>query len=242
MTTQKTFKRRVRERMAKTGESYTSARRNLVPDGDDAGADGPGAGPPGSPGGPAGDADGALVLTAEEPLVAATGHGWDHWFAELDAWGGTAHTHTEIARYLTGELDVSGWWAQTITVSYERARGMRAPGEHADGFSVSAAKTVGVGVERLFAAFDDVAVRDRWLPGVPLSRRTASAPRSARYDWGHDGSRVLVGFTAKGPDKATIAVQHERLADAGAAETQKAYWRSAVAALKTYLEKGETDD
>ena len=34
MTTQKTFKRRVRERMAKTGESYTTARRMLISKGD----------------------------------------------------------------------------------------------------------------------------------------------------------------------------------------------------------------
>ena len=32
MTTQKTFKRRVRDRMAKTGESYTAARRQLIAD------------------------------------------------------------------------------------------------------------------------------------------------------------------------------------------------------------------
>ena len=34
MTTQKTFKRRVRDRMAKTGESYTAARRQLIAAGD----------------------------------------------------------------------------------------------------------------------------------------------------------------------------------------------------------------
>jgi len=34
MTRQKTFKRRVRERMAKTGESYTAARRILIANGD----------------------------------------------------------------------------------------------------------------------------------------------------------------------------------------------------------------
>ena len=34
MTKQRTFKRRVRERMAKTGESYTAARRMLIQDGD----------------------------------------------------------------------------------------------------------------------------------------------------------------------------------------------------------------
>ena len=32
MTQQKTFKRRVRARMAKTGESYTAARRQLLTD------------------------------------------------------------------------------------------------------------------------------------------------------------------------------------------------------------------
>ena len=32
MTTQKSFKRRVRDRMAKTGESYTSARAQLLPE------------------------------------------------------------------------------------------------------------------------------------------------------------------------------------------------------------------
>ena len=31
MTTQKLFKRRVRERMSKTGESYTAARLHVVP-------------------------------------------------------------------------------------------------------------------------------------------------------------------------------------------------------------------
>ena len=34
MTTQKTFKHRVRDRMAKTGESYTAARRQLIAKGD----------------------------------------------------------------------------------------------------------------------------------------------------------------------------------------------------------------
>ena len=34
MTRQRTFKRRVRARMAKTGESYTAARRMLIAAGD----------------------------------------------------------------------------------------------------------------------------------------------------------------------------------------------------------------
>ncbi len=50
---------------------------------------------------------------------------------------------------------MDGWYAQSITVGYERARGLRAPGEHADGFAVGASKTIAVPVARLFDAFEE---------------------------------------------------------------------------------------
>ena len=51
-----------------------------------------------------------------------------------------------------------------MTVSYERATGQRAVGQHADGFTISASKTVAVPVEQLYEAFADGFERDRWLP------------------------------------------------------------------------------
>ena len=80
---------------------------------------------------------------SDEALTNATGHDWRHWFGLMDDWGATAHTHTEMARWLVDEHGVPGWWSQSITVGYEQARGLRVPGQHADGFSVSASKTVG---------------------------------------------------------------------------------------------------
>src|SRR5688500_3822478 len=117
MTRQRTFKRRVRERMAKTGESYTAARRVLIADGDrpDAVAEFE---PP----------------VSGEKLVESTGRGWDEWLAILDEWGAIGRTHTEIARWLREERGVDGWYSQSIAVGYERARGIRAPGERSDGF------------------------------------------------------------------------------------------------------------
>jgi hypothetical protein len=47
---------------------------------------------------------------------------------------------------------------------------------------------------------------------------------------------VIVGFEAKGEAKSTVAIEHERLANAGEAERMKAYWRERVAALKDELE------
>jgi hypothetical protein len=137
---------------------------------------------------------------------------------------------------LSTEQDVGGWDAQTLTVNYERARGLRAVGEHADGFSITASKTVAVPVDRLYDAFVDESLRRRWLPGADLRERTATRPKSARFDWGDGTTRVLVGFIAKGDAKSTAALEHARLADAGEADRMRAFWRERVAALKQLLE------
>jgi hypothetical protein len=221
MTTQKTFKHRVRARMAKTGESYTAARRQLIAKGDV-----PETAPAYEP------------LWSEEAVIEATGRGWDEWFKLLDAWDATTHTHPEMARWLVADHDVSGWWAQSITVGYERARGLRAPGQHADGWSVTATKTIGVPVERLFAAFDDDTLREEWLPRAELHLRTSTPSKSARYDWEDGSTRVLVGFEELGATKSRVALEHARLPDAETAEEMKTWWRGRVAALKTLLERG----
>ncbi|HXJ64008.1 MAG TPA: hypothetical protein VNN79_09660, partial [Actinomycetota bacterium] len=119
---------------------------------------------------------------------------------------------------------------------YEQARGLRVPGQHADGFSVSASKTVAVPVEELFDAFVDDELRERWLPGADLRLRTSTRPKTARYDWEDGSTRVAVGFTRVGDDRSQIAIEHSRLPDADTADEMKSWWRERVAALKTQLE------
>ncbi len=216
MTTQKTFKRRVRARMAKTGESYTAARRQLIASGD--------APDPGTPT--------YETVVSDDKMLDATGKRHEEWFAILDDWGGTGRSHTEIARYVHGDLGVEGWWAQSITVSYERARGMRSVGQMKDGWTINASKTVDVPVEELFDAVQHPALRQGWLPDAELRERTATRPRSIRYDWEDGSTRVNVSFEAKGEKKATVFVSHERLPDADTADEMKAYWRAALAELK----------
>ncbi len=137
--------------------------------------------------------------------------------------------HGEIAAWLSGQFGIPGWWCQNVTVEYERARGLRPPRGDRDGtHSVSASRTVAVPVERLFAAFVD-----RW---PELRRRTAQPSRSARFDWEDGGTRVNVGFAAKDAAKSTVAVAHERIADAGTAERLKEMWRGRLTELKKELE------
>lgn len=181
------------------------------------------------------------TLTSAEATRRATGRDREEWFALLDAWHATTRGHGEIVQWLMREHGVTSWWAQTLTVEYERARGLRKPGSGRDGkYTVSASRTVAVPVERLFAAFTDPAIRKRWLPGDPLRERTSQPGRSARFDWAEDGTRVVVGFEDKG-DRSQVAVVHERLVNPAAAATAKAQWQERLTALKAMLEKGAFD-
>ena len=211
MTRQKSFKRLVRARMDKTGESYTAARAMLLAAAEEA--------PP--------------LATSDERIRERTGRGWEEWFDLLDEWGAAALSHRDIARRVAAELGIDplAWNAQAITMSFERSRGLRAVGQRADGFAVTAQKTVAVPVERLFDAF----------AGDRLRERTATRPRSARFDWDGGDSRVNVTFAAKSDASSLVAVEHARLADAGEAERMKAYWRERLTALKAELEAAATD-
>ena len=118
------------------------------------------------------------LLTSDDSMRKATGKGHGEWFAILDRWGATGHTHTEIARWLNPEHGVPGWWSQNITVNYERARGMRRPGQMADGFSVSATRTIGAEPERVLKAFTDTADPEAL---AARARRCASARRGRAH-------------------------------------------------------------
>lgn len=112
-------------------------------------------------------------------------------------------------------------------------------GQHPDGFRVSVSKTVALPVERPYAAFVDAERRTTWIPGADLRERTATEPKSVRFDWGDGPGRLHVTFTAKGHAKSTITVSHTRLADAHEADNVKLFWRERLSALAELFEGGE---
>ena len=159
MTRQRSFKRLVRSRMKKTGESYTTARASLL-----------------APQEPQETEEPALA-TSDESIRRRTGRGWEEWFDLLDEWGAADRPHREIARWVAEQQGVEplAWGPQAVTVSYERARGGRAVGEHPGGFAITASKTVAVSVERLFAR-----VRGRRPAGALALGSAADAPHRHR--------------------------------------------------------------
>jgi uncharacterized protein YndB with AHSA1/START domain len=213
--------------MAKTGESYAAARARLLA------ADQP-----------AEPADRSapsrrVLATSDETIRRRTGRGWEEWFDLLDDWGAAERRHREIAKWVAEQQGVVplAWNAQAVAGSYERARGLREVGQHEDGFTVTASRTVAVPVDRLYEAFVDESLRARWLPDGPLRERTAARPKSVRFDWGDGRTRVHVTFLPKGDNRGTVALQHVRLADAAEAARMKAMWRDRIATLKAVLEQ-----
>ena len=223
MTVQKSFKRLVRARMAKTGESYTSARAQLLAAVDEA-----------SP-----DEDVPQLVCSDERIRERTGRGWEGWFDLLDSWDAESMGHTELARRVAELLGIHplGWDAQAVTTSFERARGKRAVGERVGGgFVAGASRTIAAPAEQVFMAFVDPSQRAGWLPDVALAERRVSKPTTARFDVDDGTSRLLVAIDAKTPAKSTVFVEQSKLADADEREARKGYWRQALATLKAQLE------
>jgi hypothetical protein len=214
VTKDKAQKRATRTRMAKTGESYTAARRHTAE---------------------------PEPLNKDLPNTDAatrknTGRGWREWLRILDAWGAKERKHGEIAKHLMEEHGVPGWWAQSITNGYERSRGMRAKYQSMGGdFQVSVSKTMPIAVGKAFKAFAEAPQRDRWLDRGTLKVRTTQKDKTARFDF-RDGSRVHAYFERKDRTKTTVTVQHEKLSDAGSVEEMRTFWKDHLAHLAKLLQ------
>ena len=224
MPSNKDFKRLVRGRMQKTGESYTAARSQLLRTKPDAAKQS------------ASPVDyAALAGMSDETVEAKTGHAWDRWVEALDRVAASSWPHREIAQHLVDEHGLPGWWAQMVTVGYERIRGLREIGQRRGGsYEASKSKTIAVPLGTLYRAFSDKRRRARWLPDGDITIRTAVRDKSLRITW-NDGTSVEVYFTKKNAAKSSVSVQHRKLPSRAAATAMKAYWGEHLAELADFL-------
>ncbi len=173
-----------------------------------------------------------------EAIKNGTGRTWDEWVALLDAAGGTSMTHTELARYVLENYELSGWWAQGVAIGYHHAKGLRPRGMTSDGFAANASKTVAVPVETLWRLWGDDALRAQWLDPALVTVTTATENKSFRARWNADDSRISADFYAKGEAKSSVSLQHTRLANQEEIAVMKAFWKAAIERMKEIAERG----
>ena len=180
-------------------------------------------------------AETTTLQMSDDAIQRGSGKTWAQWRELLDAWGAAEKPHDEIARYVY-ELGVDGWWAQGVTVGYERMIGRRGVGERADGkFSTSASKTVPAGIAEHFAAWTEDARRDEWLAPGTLTLRTAQEGSSARFDDNEYGGIIALYFTDKGEARSSVSIQIEKLASKDDIPERKATWKARLNDLAAYL-------
>jgi hypothetical protein len=214
MTAKKDFKRIVRARMLKTGESYTTARAQFLTKQKINYA--------------------KLAGMSDAVIKAKTGCTWEKWTHALDYAGAHAWSHRRIADYVKEKFNVPDWWTQTVTVGYERIKGIRAIGQRRDGsFEASKSKTFAVPLARLYKSWSDARLRAKWLPDE-LTVRSATPQKYMRIVW-PDSTLIQLVFLKKGAAKSSVAVQHTKLADRAAVTMMKAFWEDRLNALGALL-------
>lgn len=189
-----------------------------------------------------------------EAVREATGRGWDEWFAVLDAAGAADLAHGEIVAVIrSGHPGVSGWWRQSITVEYERARGKRVVGQTADaGFQVGVQRSVAVapaeawelvttrpelwlgeGAEVAFAVGERYrAPSGQGASGACGVVRVVKPGVRLRMTWQPEGwpapATLQLTLTASGSGGTVVGAHLEKLPDADAREAMRARWRAAL--------------
>lgn len=213
MTKQESFKRQIRERMRKTGERYAAARRNLLEQS------------------PTGD---RLWVSepeiSEEAVETGTGMGWTGWCDLIDGWPEQPSDHTEIAARLHRDHAVSVWWAQMVTVGYERITGLRLPYQRPDGtFSAGKSRSVQVDASLLKAMLLDDEGRMNLFPGQATELRSKPTSKVIRLAIGPGTAQIRI--EPKPDGKVKVSIIHERLPEFDDVAQWKFYWADWLEAI-----------
>jgi hypothetical protein len=214
MTRNESFKRRIRERMAKTGEKYGAARRVLTEQAQArharAWASDPG--------------------HSNDVIQENTGHDWDEWRRLIEAWPGSSEGHAAVAAWVHDEHGVDGWWAQAVTVGWERISGRRLRHQMADGtFTANCSATVRTD----HAALRDMLLHDEGradlFPGLVVELRSRPTSKNVRVGMGAGVAEIAI--TPKDDGRATVTVAHAKLSSPEEVAHWKAYWADWLKAL-----------
>ncbi len=243
MTQSNKLKKKIRARAQKTGESYAAAREHVLVDLDkkrthrtqktvDTARQSP--------------AKGAV---SEKKCIEQTGHGFDHWFAVLDRFGAPQKGHRLSAKHLTVDHNVSAWYAQSLTVMYERAKGLREVNQSCEGdFQFSLTRVVPTSVETSRRAVALAAGRRGWIEDVPPPARPVVEPalHGLRFKAARGGLQarvktdhgtVVVEIMPKPNGRSQLGVHVNKLSSQKERQAQQAVWRAGIDALAAHLKQ-----
>lgn len=248
MTRARALKQTIRARARKTGERYTTARRHVLKEAGQrpVSSIAPASSAPKPAPRPAAVAP-AKGGVSPARVLEKTGQPLDYWFDVLDRFGAVEKGHTAAARHLYEAHAVPGWYAQGITVAFERARGVRAVNQRYDGeFEVSVSKVLTAGTAKVLEAFTDARQRRRWAEAADkgLERALAAAfdgsaskafvvrpDGQGRFRFKWDDTTVQLYLAPKPGGKVSLVATNTKLAGQSMVDERRRQWRVALTAL-----------
>ena len=216
MTSQASFKKRIRERMAKTGERYGAARRALIerserPD-------------------PDARTWAAQPEQPDESVIEHTGKSWNQWCDLIDGWPEAEHGHAPVAARVLADFDVTGWWSQAVTVGWERITGRRLVNQMSDGtFTAAVSRTISIDAVELREMLYDDADRSDLFGGMPSQMRSRPGVQVMRIKL--DVGTVGISVTEKPDGRALVGVSHQQLTKSAEVGHWRAFWTEWLEAL-----------
>jgi uncharacterized protein YndB with AHSA1/START domain len=194
---------------------------------------------------------------SNESAEAETGTSLSEWFTRLDGEGGLERGRKHLATHLLSLQNVDEWWATTIVVEYERARGAVEKDGRPKGYSICSTKTIAAPVVAVYDAWRYAKRLSAWkgaestvdlreggtFANAAGDRGTFLRVRDGkdlRFSWDHasfaTGSLVDVLFADKGQSKSGVTLNHSRIQSRRDADDLRAGWAVALAALKQVTE------
>jgi len=187
-----------------------------------------------------------------------TGKKLNHWFSCIKKEGMENSAHKEIAAFLREQKNISSWWAQQITVLFEKQSGRRVTGQTVDsGFQIGVTKTINTDVRKVweYAVSKEgmyLLTGDRINAGNVIEQNrtgengieyciTTFRPRTHwRMKWrkpewpSHSIVQVRVYTGSSG--KAVMAIHQEKLRRPEDRQEMKAWWKHTVTCVAAVLE------
>jgi len=161
---------------------------------------------------------------------------WNEWFSILDEAGAKVLTHKDVASYIYKNYDLSPWWSQMVTVTYEQERGLRSKYQRPDGYSVSVSKVLNCSVDKVYNYWADNKVRIRWLDMNDIKIKKAKQDKSITATWIDGRTTLEVNFYKKGDSRSQVAVQHSKIMVIEEAVRMKLYWKKRLQRLANMSE------
>ena len=165
-----------------------------------------------------------------------TGKTLQEWFELVDAKCGPNPGRKAVGDFLFKEMKVDAWWATTLAVEYEAARGVVEKDGRPRGYNICATKSIAAAPEKVFARIQDTS----WAgQGTQVDFVKTNPGKMARFTLagaGHPtGELVEVKLTPAG-GKCSIVVSHERIQDRGRADGLREAWGEILNQWKAELE------